>query len=154
MLKQSSLDRKADPAATSQEGIAAAVRRSRVPECLAVFKLLSPFSCFLAIACTNTSGASQMRVEKIGVNRDSAHERRRLEIYALNTIMCASEDTKLQQLIKQHADELERFTEPSETARMLAIAALPDSDDDKYQSNSPRFAKTGVSLSTGAMHKV
>ena len=87
----------------------------------------------------------QMRIDKIGVNRDSAHERRRLEIYALNTILCASEEAKLHELIRQHANDTVEETQPADLERMIAIAALPDSDDDKHQSNSPRMGKTGAS---------
>ena len=82
-----------------------------------------------------------MRIDKIGINRDSAHERKRLEIYALNTILRASEEAKLQQLIQQHASVEE--VDSSEQDRMVTLAALPDSDDDKYQGNSPRSAKSG-----------
>ena len=116
----------------------------------------SPFRLFcICLACIITDCAClQMRIDKIGVNRDSAHERRRLEIYALNTILCASEDARLQQLIQQHAKELDQATEPVETERMLAIAALPDSDDDKHQGNSPRSPRAGCVMSFGSVHKI
>ena len=87
-----------------------------------------------------------MRIDKIGINHDSAHERRRVEIYALNTILRASEEAKLQHLIQQHASMEEAG--PAEQERMVTLAALPDSDDDKYQGNSPRSAKSGT------LHKV
>jgi len=99
----------------------------------------------------------QMRIDKIGINRDSAHERRRLEIYALNTILCASEDAKLQELIKQHANDIVKDADVAETERMIALAAMPDSDDDKHQGNSPRATKSGYAGSPrlyGSMHKV
>lgn len=96
----------------------------------------------------------QMRIDKVGINRDSAHERRRLEIYALNTVLCASEETKLHQLIQQHADDIAKVAESAETERMMAIAALPDSDDDKHQSNSPRMGKSGYAASNGSIHKI
>ena len=97
----------------------------------------------------------QMRIDKIGVNRDSAHERRRLEIYALNTILCASEDAKLQELIKQHANDTVKDADVGETERMIALAAMPDSDDDKHQGNSPRATKSGYAGSpNGSIHKV
>ena len=97
----------------------------------------------------------QIRIDKIGINRDSAHERRRLEIYALNTILCASEDAKLQELIKQHANDTVKDADVAETERMIALAAMPDSDDDKHQGNSPRATKTGYAgSSNGSIHKV
>lgn len=97
----------------------------------------------------------QMRIDKIGINRDSAHERRRLEIYALNTILCASEDAKLQELIKQHANDAVKDADVTETEHMIALAAVPDSDDDKYQGNSPRATKSGYAgPPTGSFHKV
>ncbi|DBA77671.1 TPA: hypothetical protein ACH3X2_008373 [Trebouxia sp. C0005] len=98
---------------------------------------------------------SRMRIDKIGINRDSAHERRRLEIYALNTILCASEDAKLQELIKQHANDAVKDADVTETEHMIALAAVPDSDDDKYQGNSPRATKSGYAgPPTGSFHKV
>lgn len=89
-----------------------------------------------------------MRIDKIGINRDSAHERKRLEVYALNAILRASEEAKLQQLIKQHACSSEQSPDRDEQEQMTALAALPDSDDDKYQASSPRTAKSG------SVHKV
>ena len=89
-----------------------------------------------------------MRIDKIGINRDSAHERKRLEVYALNTVLRASEEAKLQQLIKQHACSSEQSPNSDEQEQMTVLAALPDSDDDKYQASSPRTAKSG------AVHKV
>lgn len=89
-----------------------------------------------------------MRIDKIGINRDSAHERKRLEIYALNTILRASEEAKLQLLIKQHACSTEQSPDVDEQERLTALAALPDSDDDKHQASSPRTAKSG------SVHKV
>ena len=89
-----------------------------------------------------------MRIDKIGINRDSAHDRKRLEIYALNTILRASEEAKLQQLIKQHACSNEQSPDSDELERMTALAALPDSDDDKYQASSPRTNKSG------SVHKI
>ncbi|KAL3162243.1 hypothetical protein ABBQ32_009942 [Trebouxia sp. C0010 RCD-2024] len=89
-----------------------------------------------------------MRIDKIGINRDSAHERKRLEIYALNTVLCASEEAKLLQLIKQHASSGEQSSDSAEQDRMTLLAALPDSDDDKCQASSPRTAKSG------SVHKV
>lgn len=94
------------------------------------------------------AAALQMRIDKIGINRDSAHERKRLEVYALNTILRASEEAKLQQLISQHACSSENAPDPDEQERMSALAALPDSDDDKYQAGSPRTSKAG------SLHKV
>ena len=70
-----------------------------------------------------------MRIDKIGINRDSAHERKRLEIYALNTILRASEEAKLLELIKQHASDDEQSPDSAEQDRMTVLAALPDSDD-------------------------
>lgn len=96
-----------------------------------------------------------MRIDKIGINSDSAHERKRLEIYALNTILRASEEAKLQQLIQQHADDIVEDPDRAETERMLTIAALPDSDDDKHQVSSPRTSKNGCMASTnGSIHKI
>ena len=89
-----------------------------------------------------------MRIDKIGVNRDSAHERNRLEIYALNTVLRASEEAKLQQLIQEHANGSQGTYDAAEQERMATMAALPDSDDDKYQGNSPRTSKSG------SLHKV
>lgn len=89
-----------------------------------------------------------MRVEKIGINRDSAHERRRHEIYALNALMRASEEAKLQMLIKQHA-ESNMEADAAETERMHVLAAQPDSDDDKYDH------RLGLSANhAGSPHKV
>lgn len=89
-----------------------------------------------------------MRIDKIGINGDSAHERKRLEIYALNTILRASEEAKLQHLIKQHALCSEHSSDAAEQDRMTVLAALPDSDDDKCQPSSPGTAKSG------SVHKV
>ncbi|DBB00915.1 hypothetical protein WJX77_003121 [Trebouxia sp. C0004] len=98
---------------------------------------------------------SRMRIDRIGINRDSAHERRRLEIYALNTILCASEDAKLQELIKQHANDTVKDADLAERERMIALAAMPDSDDDKHQANNPKATKSGYAGSpTGSIHKV
>ena len=50
MQKQSSLEKKADPAASSQEGVAAAVRRSRVLYHSVILHLLRSLCCILAEA--------------------------------------------------------------------------------------------------------
>ena len=79
-----------------------------------------------------------MRIEKIGINSDSAHDRRRHEIYALNAIMRASEEAKLQELIRQHAAGSSQEPDAAETERMNVLAALPDSDDDRNAHGSNR----------------
>ena len=93
----------------------------------------------------------QMRIEKIGINNDSAHERRRHEIYALNAIMQASEEAKLQDLIRQHA-ESSMEPDAAELERMTLLAGLPDSDDDKHSHASNR-GSPAASLN-GSPHKV
>lgn len=93
----------------------------------------------------------QIRVEKIGINSDSAHERRRHEIYALNAIMRASEEAKLQQLIKQHA-EGSMQPDAAEIERMHVLAAQPDSDDDKNDHSHAR-SNSGSSHASSP-HKV
>lgn len=109
----------------------------------------------LSLQCHRRCCIVQMRIEKIGINRDRAHERRRLEIYALNTILCASEDAKLQELIKQHASDTVKDADVGDTECMIALAAMPDSDDDKHQGNSPRASKSGYAGSpNGSIHKV
>lgn len=92
-----------------------------------------------------------MRVEKIGINHDSAHERRRHEIYALNAIMRASEEAKLLMLIKQHA-EGSMPPDAAEAERMSVLATQPDSDDDRHDHSHTKCSP--ASSHAGSLHKV
>ena len=92
-----------------------------------------------------------MRVQKIGINQDSTHERRRHEIYALNAIMRASEEAKLKELIKQHAEGLGQ-PDAAEIERMALLAAQPDSDDDKHDQRHGKIKS--ASSHAGSPHKV
>ena len=78
----------------------------------------------------------QKRIANLGLNTSQEHERYRLEIYALNTVLAASEAAQLQLLIQQNAgrdpDLAQSSLSPAELQAMLA-----DSDDDVSGHNSP-----------------
>ncbi len=78
----------------------------------------------------------QKRIANLGLNTSKEHERNRLEIYALNTVLAASEAAQLQLLIQQNAGEdpdlAQSRLSPGELQAMLA-----DSDDDVSRHSSP-----------------
>ena len=99
----------------------------------------------------------QMRIANLGLNTSQEHERRRLEIYALNTVLAASEAAQLQLLIQQNAgrdpDWAQSNLSPAELQTMLA-----DSDDDvsghssPAKSVSPRKGSWAAAKAAAAIH--
>ena len=99
----------------------------------------------------------QMRIANLGLNTSQEHERTRLEIYALNTVLAASEAAQLQLLIQQNAggdqDLAQSSLSPAELQAMLA-----DSDDDvsghssPAKSGSPRKGSWAAAKAAAAIH--
>ena len=99
----------------------------------------------------------QRRIANLGLNTSQEHERHRLEVYALNTVLAASEAAQLQLLIQQNAgrdsDLAQSRLSPAELQAMLA-----DSDEDvsglssQAKSNSPQKGSRAAAKAAAAIH--